>query len=194
MNISSVQFSHSVVSTSLRPHGLQHTSLSITNSRSLLKPMSIESVMPFNHLILCRPLLLPPSIFPSIRVFSNDSFLRIRWTYLYAIAESYGNSMFYFLKNCQNVFQSVCRILLSHKQCRTIPISPHLPQTIVILLLLLLSHFSRVWLCATPETAAHQAPLSLRFSRQEHWSGLLFPSPMHESEKWKWSHSVMSDS
>ena len=49
--------------------------------------------------------------------------------------------------------------------------------------LLLLSHFSRVRLCATPETAAHQAPLSLGFSRQEHWSGLPFPSPMHESEK-----------
>ena len=48
--------------------------------------------------------------------------------------------------------------------------------------LLLPSHFSRVWLCATPETAAHQAPLSLGFSRQEHWSGLPFPSPMHESE------------
>ena len=54
-------------------------SLSITNSRSLLKLMSIESVMPSNHLILCRPLLLPPSIFPSIRVFSNESALRIRW-------------------------------------------------------------------------------------------------------------------
>ena len=50
-------------------------------------------------------------------------------------------------------------------------------------ILLLLSHFSRVRLCATPETAAHQAPLSLGFSRQEHWSGLPFPSPMHESEK-----------
>ena len=49
--------------------------------------------------------------------------------------------------------------------------------------LLLLSRFSRVQLCATPETAAHQAPLSLGFSRQEHWSGLPFPSPMHESEK-----------
>ena len=47
------------------------------------------------------------------------------------------------------------------------------------------SHFSRVWLCATPQTAAHQAPPSLGFSRQEHWSGLPFPSPMHESEKWK---------
>ena len=50
-------------------------------------------------------------------------------------------------------------------------------------LLLLLSRFSRVRLCATPQTAAHQAPPSLGFSRQEHWSGLPFPSPMHESEK-----------
>ena len=54
-------------------------SLSITNSRSLLKLMSIKSVMPSNHLILCHPLLLLPSIFPSIRVFSNESVLRIRW-------------------------------------------------------------------------------------------------------------------
>ena len=54
-------------------------SLSITNSRSLLKLMSIESEMPSNHLILCCPLLLPPSIFPSIRVFSNESALYIRW-------------------------------------------------------------------------------------------------------------------
>ena len=58
----------------------------------------------------------------------------------------------------------------------------------------MLSHFSRVWLCATPQTAAHQAPLSLGFSRQEHRSGLPFPSPMHESEKWKWSRSVESNS
>ena len=54
-------------------------SLSITNSRSLLKLMSIESVMPFNRLILCCPLLLLPSIFPSIRVFSSESVLHIRW-------------------------------------------------------------------------------------------------------------------
>ena len=59
---------------------------------------------------------------------------------------------------------------------------------------LLLSLFSRVRLCATPETAAPQAPPSLGSSRQEHWSVLPFPSPMHENEKWKWSHSVMSDS
>ena len=61
-------------------------------------------------------------------------------------------------------------------------------------LLLLLSRFSRVRLCATPETAAHHAPPSLGFSRQEHWSGLPFPSPMQDSEKWKWSHSVVLDS
>ena len=54
-------------------------SLSITNSRSLHKLMPIESVMPSNHPILCHPLLLPPSIFPSIRVFSNESALHIRW-------------------------------------------------------------------------------------------------------------------
>ena len=54
-------------------------SLSITNSRSPPKPMSIESVMPSNHLILCRPLLLLLSVFPSIKVFSNESALRIRW-------------------------------------------------------------------------------------------------------------------
>ena len=53
----------------------------------------------------------------------------------------------------------------------------------IVLLLLLLSHFSHVRLCATPYTAAHQAPLSLGFSRQEHWNGLPFPSPMHESGK-----------
>ena len=54
-------------------------SLSITNSWNLLKPMSIESAMPSNPLILCRPLLFPPSTFPSIRVFSNESVLHIRW-------------------------------------------------------------------------------------------------------------------
>ena len=66
---------------SLRPYGLQHArpSLSITNSRSLFKHMSTESVMPSNHLILCHPLLLLPSIFPNIRVFSNKSVLHMRW-------------------------------------------------------------------------------------------------------------------
>ena len=57
----------------------RQTSLSITNSWSLLKLMSIESVMPSNHLILCHPLLFPPSIFPSVRIFSSESVLCIRW-------------------------------------------------------------------------------------------------------------------
>ena len=67
------------MSDSLRPHAARQASLSITHSWSLLKLMSIESVMPSNHLILCRPLLFPPLIFPSIRVFSNESVLHIRW-------------------------------------------------------------------------------------------------------------------
>ena len=61
-------------------------------------------------------------------------------------------------------------------------------------LLLLLSRFSCVRLCATPWMAAYQAPPSLGFSRQEHWSGLPFPSPVHESVKWKWGCSVVSNS
>ena len=71
-------FSPSVMSYSLQPHGLQQASLSFTTSCSLLKLMSIESVMPSNHLILCHFLFLLPLIFPSIRVFSNESALHIR--------------------------------------------------------------------------------------------------------------------
>ena len=79
---SGLQFlSNSVMSDSLQPHEPQHTRVPclITNSQSPPKPVSIELVMPSNHLILCCPLLLLPSIFPSIRVFSNESALCIRW-------------------------------------------------------------------------------------------------------------------
>ena len=92
--LSSVQLSCSVVSDSLQPHGLQHARLPcpITNTHSLLKLMSIESVMPSNHLILCRPLLLLPSIFPRFRVFSHESVLRIRgpkyWSFSFNISPS----------------------------------------------------------------------------------------------------------
>ena len=80
LQFSSVQFSHSVVSDSATPWTAAHqASLFITNSRSLPKLMSIKSIMPSNHLIISCPLLLLPSIFPSIRVFSNESALRIRW-------------------------------------------------------------------------------------------------------------------
>jgi len=104
------------MSDSLQPQGLQHArllpqfylvqllshvqlfvtpwtaafqaSLSITNSQSLLKPMSIESVISSNYLILCCPLFLPPSIFPSIRVFSNESVLPIRWPMEFEVSTS----------------------------------------------------------------------------------------------------------
>ena len=69
-----------------------HASLSITNSQSLLKLMSIESVIPSNHLILCCPLLLLPSIFPSLRVFLNESALRIRWSKYWSFSVSISPS------------------------------------------------------------------------------------------------------
>ena len=79
MELSSVQ-SHSHIRLFVTPWTAAHqVSLSLTNSRNLLRLISIESVMPSNHLILCHPLFVPPSIFPSIRVFSNESLLRIRW-------------------------------------------------------------------------------------------------------------------
>jgi len=74
---------------------------------------------------------------------------------------------------------------------KEVNISLFADNMILYMLLLLLRRFSRVRLCATPEMVAHP---SLWFSRQEHWSGLPFPSPMHESEKWKWSRAVVSDS
>ena len=90
---SSVQFSHSAVSGSATPWTAAHqASLSIANSQSLLKLMSIESVMPSNHLILCCPLLLLSSIFPSIRVFSNESLLLIRWAQYWSFSLSISPS------------------------------------------------------------------------------------------------------
>ena len=77
--ISSVQFTQSCLTLCDPMDCSTQASLSIANSQSIPKLISIKLVMPSNHLILCRPLLLPPSIFPSIRVFSNESALRIRW-------------------------------------------------------------------------------------------------------------------
>ena len=84
-------FSCSVVSDSLKPHGLQHARLPclpLPSPQSLLKLMSIESLRPSNLLILCHLLLLLPSIFPSINVFSNESALRIRWPYIGTLAST----------------------------------------------------------------------------------------------------------
>ena len=94
----SVQFSLSVVSNSSQPHwtAARQASLSITNSWSLLKLISIKSVMPSNHLILYHPLFLLPSFFPSIRVFSSESVLCIRWpkywSFSFSISPSNGYS------------------------------------------------------------------------------------------------------
>ena len=93
----SVQFSHWIVSNSLGPHGsaAHQASLSVTNSQRLLKLMPITSVMTSNHLILCHPLLLPPSIFPSIRVFSSESVLHIRWPKYWSFSFSISPSSEY---------------------------------------------------------------------------------------------------
>ena len=94
IKLTSVQFSHSGLSNSLQPPRTAacQASLSIINSRSLLKLKTIELVMPSNYLILCHPLLLPPSIFPSIRVFSSESLLHIRcpkyWSFSFSISPS----------------------------------------------------------------------------------------------------------
>ena len=89
-----IQFSCSVMSDFLWPPWItaRQASLSITKSQSPPKPMSIKSVMPFNHLILCPSLLLLPSIFPSIKVFSNESALRIRWTKYWSFSFSISPS------------------------------------------------------------------------------------------------------
>ena len=86
-------FSCSVMSDSATPwNAACQASLSITNSRNLLKFMFIESVIPSNHLILCHPLLLPPSIFLSIKVFSNESVLHIRWPKYWSFSFSISTS------------------------------------------------------------------------------------------------------
>ena len=111
------------MSDSLRPHGLQHARLplSMTNSRSLLKLISSESVTPSNLLILCLPLLLLPSIFPSIRVFSNESVLRIRWpkflSFSFSISPSNEDSgLISFRMHCLDLLavQGTLKSLLQH--------------------------------------------------------------------------------
>ena len=111
------------MSNSLRPHGLQHAKLplSITNYRSLLKLKSIESLMPSNHLILCCPLFLLPSVFPSIRVFSSESVLLIGWpnywTFSFSISPSseYSGLISFRIDWCDLVaVQGTLKSLLQH--------------------------------------------------------------------------------
>ena len=95
VQFSSVQFSRSVVSDSLRPHEPQHSRPPCPSPTPGVHSNSIESVMPSSHLILCRPLLLLPPIPPSIRVFSNESTLRMRWP-KYWSSQPLGTSILYF--------------------------------------------------------------------------------------------------
>ena len=89
--------------------------LPVHHSRSLLKLMSIESVMPSNHLILCHPILLPPSIFPSIRVFSNESVLRIRWlqqplsTSLFMVQSLQAETLYVSEAQCHGATVMLCK-------------------------------------------------------------------------------------
>ena len=140
----------------------RQASLSITNSVSLLKLMFIESVIPSNHLILCRPLLLPPSVFPSIRVFSNESVLRISWPKYWSFSFSISPSneysgLIFFRMDWLDLLavQGTLKSLLQYHSSKTSILwcsafsHPYM-LLLLLLLLLLLSHFSRVRLCATP--------------------------------------------
>ena len=120
----SVHFSHSVVSNSFRPHELQHARPPCP-SRSLPKLMSIESVMPSNHLILYLPILLSPSIFSGIRVFSNESALHIRgpkyWSFSFNINPSMEHSgLIYFRMDWLDLLavQGTLKSLLQHSSSK----------------------------------------------------------------------------
>ena len=135
-------------------------------------------IMPSNHLILCCPLLLLPSIFPSIRVFSNESVLCIRWpkywSFSFTISPSNEYSgMISFRIDWFDlpVVQGTLKNLLQHHNSKS-----SILWCSAFFMLLLLSRVSRVWLFTTPWTVAHQAPPSMGFSRQDYWSGLPLPS------------------
>ena len=166
-----IQFSCSVVSDSLWHHGLQHPRLPCPSPtpRASSKLTSITSVMPSSHLILCRPLLLLPSIFPSTRVFSNKSVLHIRWpkywSFSFSISPSYTG--------CSTQSQTVTATGPMRKVTREC----------------VLSRFSRDWLFVTLWTGAHQDPLSMGFSRWEYWShALLQGSSQRQASNLHFTH------
>ena len=125
MNSRNMLFSCSVVSDSFEtPWIAAHQASLSTISRSLLKPLCIESVTPSNHLILCRPLLLLPSIFPSIRVFSNELALHIRWPKCWSSSISPSNEYSGFISFRIDWFdllavQGILKSLLQHHSSKT---------------------------------------------------------------------------
>ena len=133
-------------------------SLSITNSWSLVKLMSIELVIPSNHLILCHPLLLPPSVFPSIRVYSSESVLCIRWSKCCS---------FSFTLSPSNVYSGLISFRMGWFDLLAVQGT----------LKSLLQHHSSKASILWHSTVARQALLSMGFFTQEYWSGQWFPSP-----------------
>ena len=139
----------------------------------LLKLMSIESVMTFNHLILCHLFFLPPSIFPSIRVFSSESVLCISWPKHWSFNFSISPSSEY--SGLISFRIDLCDLLAVQGDFRfSVEVSN---KSVIAKLLRVVKSLSRVRLFVTPWTVAHQAPPPMEFSRQEYWSGLPFPSP-----------------
>ena len=135
--------------------GVAESQTRLKQLRSSSSSMSNKSVMPSNHLILCRPLLLLPSIFPSIRVFSNESVLRIRWPKCWSFSFSISPS---------NEYSGLIFFRMDWMDLFAVQGT-------------LKSHFSHVQFFSTLWTVAHQAPLSMGFSRQEYYSELPFPPP-----------------
>ena len=192
------------MSNSLQPLGLQHTRLPCPSP----SPRACSNSCPSNHLILCCPLLLLPSLFPSIRVFPNESVLHIRWPWYWSISLSISPSNEYsglisFRMDWSDLLavQGTLKSLLQHHsskastlQCSaffmTQPAQLYMTtgrHSQLIMCMCMLSSFSHVQLLATPFTVACQDPLSIEFSTQEYWSGLPchtprdFPSPGMES-------------
>ena len=160
------------------PNVFPGTGERVTNSRMLSNPLDIRFLWTQGKMCACNLTLSQRN--------------RLKVLYLLSIIVVQNKKDFVIKKKGMCVFNitRIKQIIKKLEKCNTkwhysyalYSFKTNLPN-MTALLLLLLSRFSRVRLCATPETAAHQAPPSLGFSRQEHWSGLPFPSPMHEREK-----------
>ena len=183
-------FSHSVVSNSETSRTAAHQAyLSFTVSWNLLKFMPIASVMPSNHLILCCPLLFLPSIFPSIRVFSTEPALCIRWPKYWSFSVSPFNEYqgwfpLGFTGLISLLSKRLFKSLLWHhsmKEQNTLKSSAGPIGCCCV-------PAQSCPLFVTPWTVARQAPLSMEFSRQECWAELLFPSPGGQTHLLRFLH------
>ena len=165
------------MSNSLWLHGVQQIRLPCPSlSPRVSSNSSIESVMPSNHLILCHPLLLLPSIFPSIRVFSNESALRIRWPKIWSFSFTISPCNEYSGLISFRIYWLDFSAVHDPKVLKSYSLLSY-HCDIMVENKVKVKSLSRVRLFASLWTVDHQAPLSMEFSRQEYWSGLPFPSP-----------------